>query len=96
MTVFLSKNKFCVSSFFRNAQEALPTDLYRPASVPYRKTLLLVGGECFSACQPHSASDEILEYEPDSESWITREEKMTTGRYTFGAALVEDIIVNCV
>ena len=64
-------------------------------SVPYGDTLLLVGGRCLSACNPDVNSRGILEYDPDSETWLKREEDMAIGRSVFGAVLVDDSIVDC-
>ena len=49
-----------------------------------------------SACEPDVYSRDILEYDPDSETWLKREEEMAMGRQLFGAVLVEDSIVDCV
>ena len=83
-------------SFSRYANSDLPTDLYGMGSVPYGDTFLLVGGSCMSACDPNLNSRDILEYEPDSETWLKREEEMAMGRLLFDAVLVEDSIVDCV
>ena len=83
-------------SFSRYANSDLPTDLHGMGSVPYGDTLLLVGGRCVSSCDPDLFSRNILEYEPDSETWLKREEETAMGRYWFGAVLVEDSIVDCV
>ena len=77
----------------RYAPTPLPYDLYAPASVPFRNTLLLVGGYSFrEGTHPHT----ILEFDAETETWVTREETLEVGREFGGAALVKDDVVDCV
>ena len=39
--------------------------------------------------------DDILEYNPDKEDWITRSEKIAVPRKKFGTVLVDDTIIKC-
>ena len=61
------------------------------ASVPFEDTFLLVGGS-----SSEGLSNKILEYAADSESWITREERLPRHESSMAVALVEDKIVDCV
>ena len=77
----------------RYANSPLPTDLNGMASVPYGNTFLLVGGECMDQCDPAVIKDEILHFDPDTETWLIREEKMTLEKKRFGVLMVEDRII---
>ena len=79
---------------FRYAKSNLPYSLRYPASVPFGHSLLLVGG--LSADLGDVYTDTVLEFDVASEGWITRKEKLKTGKILFGAALVEDSIADCV
>ena len=61
------------------------------ASVPYGDSFLLVGG-----LDSDGYTNKILEYAPDSESWITREETIPRNQTSMAVALVEDRIVDCI
>ena len=66
------------------------------ASVPYGHTFLIVGGECVDVCDTATQySDEILQYDPETEGWLLRDEKMAVGKKRFGAVLAEDRVVDC-
>ena len=78
----------------RYATSQLPTDLKNTAPVPFGDSFLIAGGQC-NQCSPVSYSKDILKYEPDTETWTMRPEKMATGRSWFGAVLVGHDIVVC-
>ena len=81
--------------YCRIADTGLPTDLFGMASVPYGDSFLIVGGRCSVQCDPDANSKEIQQYDPDTETWIKRDEKMKSGTQYFAAVLVEDPIVVC-
>ena len=81
--------------YFRYAASQLPTDLWSMASVPYWDSFLVLGGKCTNQCEPDVNSKDILQYDPDTETWTKRSEQMATGRYWFGAVLVGSDIVEC-
>ena len=58
-----------------------------PASVKFGHTFLLVDG---------IGNQDILEYLPDEEMFVKRQEVLETGRYAAGAVLVQDEVVDCV
>ena len=70
----------------------LPQSVSLGVSVQFRDSFLILGGRNKNS---HRELDTIYEFEPDSESWIERDEKMKIARYTFTAFLVPDSYANC-
>ncbi len=61
--------------------------LWFPSSVQYGDTFALVGGE---------ASDQILVFDPDQESWITVDDTLSGAKYHAAAFLVDqDLFPDC-
>ena len=63
------------------------------SSVQLEHTLLLVGGQLDDG---GTLSDAILQYNHETEGWVTRTEKLGTGRVFAGATMVPDSVVDCV
>ena len=61
--------------------------------VTFENTLFFIGGSQGSAIS--DTTDEILQFEPDTETWIQREERMTTMRSSFFATLVNRSDSDC-
>ena len=80
----------------RYATSTLPTDLYGQASVTYGDSFLIVGGRCRELCDPHVTTQDILEWLPEEETFVRRDERLEPGRYVHAAVMVEDNIVDCV
>ena len=82
----------------------LSTDLWRPASnslpdvldsgtvVQLENTFIVVGGQKGS---DREYQDTLLQFEPDSETWVVREERMRLARSSSYAALVGEDKVEC-
>ena len=69
----------------------LPSAWYVAASVPFGDTFLVVGGDKFSG----SSSNNIYEFDPAGNSWITRQEKLSLARYDHTAFFVPDEVAQC-
>ena len=67
----------------------LPNAAIHAASVPYKNTFLVVGGN------DGGFLDTIYEFHPETEVWITRSETLMTARHAHTAFLVPDSAVNC-
>ena len=80
---------------FRYADSPLPSDLHGQASVAFGDSFLLAGGECVAKCRAAKYLEEILEWLPEEETFVTRDERLETGRNFFGAVMVDDTIVDC-
>ena len=68
----------------------LPQPLQDAVSVPFGDTFLIVGGH-----DNDVGSNNIYEYDNNMDSWITRPEKLTIGRYYPCALLVPDEVARC-
>ena len=67
----------------------LPRKCAYGVSVPFEDTFLVVGG--YSSV----SLDQILQFDQETETWITRTEKLATGRHYFAAFMVPDNAVKC-
>ena len=67
-------------------------DIHGAASLQLGETFLLVGG---ASVLPSTYLATILEYQPDSELWRVRPERLNTARGDAGVVLVEDWVVDC-
>ena len=72
----------------------LPHKWREGASVQYKNTFLAMGGRWHDGSAYHN-SDFIYEYDTDTDSWITRTERLATERCHLAAFLVPDSIANC-
>ena len=64
-----------------------PFQAYLSTSVPFTgKTFLVVGG---------SGSDNIVEFEPDTETWVIRPEKLKSSKQEVAAFMVPDDYATC-
>ena len=79
----------------RYGKSNLPTDLYGVSTLEYGDTFLLIGGVCNSACFPYVYSDEILKFDPETETWPALGKKLPVGRANHGAVLVGEDVVDC-
>ena len=86
----------CLHQLFRFANTQLQHEIFYPASVPFRNTFLIVGGRCNTQCDPDIYHSEILEYNPDDETWTVRPETLDKERSHLAALLVEDSVLNCI
>ena len=59
-------------------------------TVPFGDTFLIVGGDNYD-----TASDQILQFDPDTESWIVREERLEQGRSAHFAMWVNKADYEC-
>ena len=66
----------------------LPTDGRAANGVQFEDTFLIVGGERYNT--------NVLEFEPATETWKIREEKLPIGRQHHSAFLVPGSYLNCV
>lgn len=57
-----------------------------PSHVQFGNTFLVVGG---------TDSDAIYEFEPDSETWITRTERLSSEKKGFTTMMVSENVVEC-
>ena len=82
---------FHVLSLPRFASSNLPYDITTPGSVPFGRTFLLVGGKTGTSVYQGT----ILEFEAETENWITRSEQLGTPRGFLGVTLVEESVIDC-
>ena len=75
------------------AEAVLPTRLCFGNVVPFGDTFLIVGGDTQMGNERYT--EEILQFDPDSESWIVRDERMTIGRYLHFTVWVDASDYNC-
>ena len=74
----------------------LPYDAQDAVTVSYGDTLLVMGGDCYINCDVNGQRlSTILEYEPETEGWTLREERLPRGLEAFGAVFVSSDTVNC-
>ena len=82
--------------YSRYGTTTLPNPFRSMASVPFGNSFLLIGGRSGDSYDNYIFRQDILEFEPKSETWTIRANKLATGRTMMGATLVRDNIVNCV
>ena len=70
---------------------SLPQEMEMMASVQYEDTFLLVGGETTYS----KYLDTIYQYDQTSETWILREERLSTPGRSIGAVLAGPPAVEC-
>ena len=63
--------------------------------VPYGSTFLIVGGRNGAGAGSEFYSNDILQFDPDEESWIVREERLARRRYSHYAAIVSGEDYEC-
>ena len=68
-------------------------DLEGAVSVPYEDTFLVVSGRDYGHTPEHRR--EIYKFDPRTESWITLQQKLSTGRKEFAAFLIPDDLIDC-
>ena len=73
---------------WRLSSHSLPYPIAGAAVVPFGDTFLIVGGAPDGSLETSHAS--ILEFEPDSETWIEREETLALARRDMFAVMIED------
>ena len=73
---------------WRMSEQSLPDQLTYGAVVQLDDTFLIVGGK--TAQNPALSSDRILQFEPDSETWIERGERLALPRDSHMAVLVDE------
>ena len=71
-------------------------DLYGQASFEFGDSFLIVGGRRSELSDPHENTQDILEWLPEEETFVKRDERLKTSRYLHAAVMVEDDIVDCV
>ena len=71
---------------------ALPYGLGHGASVPYNDSFLIVGGFNYNG---NYATDEILFYNPERDSWDSMQQSLDDSRTDMPAFLVPDEFANC-
>ena len=81
------------TGLWRMGETALPTRLCLGIVVPYEDSFLIVGGDQQLGTERYT--DEILQFIPDTESWLLRDERLSIGRYEHYAALVDGSDFNC-
>ena len=69
----------------------LPAKKAMAKSVPFGKTFLMLGG-LFNG----RTKTDILEFDPITEAWITRQEKLQYSRMYFTAFFVPEMTVECI
>ena len=74
-----------LTRLWRTAEASLPFGRYHSSVVQYGNTFLVVGGNIY----PDSAAntDEILQFNPDEETWTVREERLSPARGSAMAVL---------
>ena len=72
---------------------SLPSDLRLGQVIPFGNTFLIFGGR--QGSDSTYSTDEILEFQPDTETWIVREERMSTPRSGFYAVYVNKSGYDC-
>ena len=72
-----------------------PFDVRLGTVVPYGNTFLILGGRSGGATSPDYATTSIIEFEPDSETWVVRQEHMTEQRSGHYAAFVDREHFDC-
>ena len=80
-----------LSTLIWRSGPALPSIRESSASVPYENSFLMVGGFMSGGI----LFEDILQYDADAESWITRPEKLDFGRDRAVAMMVPDEMVEC-
>ena len=76
---------------WREALNPLPFDLWLSSVVPFGDTFLAVGGLRADG----QRDDRILEYQPDDESWIVREERLSEPKSEMSVLFISEDKVSC-
>ena len=81
------------TGLWRLAGANLPHYLRLGQVIPFGNTFLIAGG--YNGRYPLNTEDQILEFHPDVESWIIREERMSISREGHYAALLNNESFQC-
>ena len=76
---------------WREALNPLPFDLWLSSVVPFGDTFLAVGGLRADG----QRDDRILEYQPDDESWMVREERLSEPKSEMSVLFISEDKVSC-
>ena len=76
---------------WRMSAHSLPHDLVFGQVVEFGDTFLVVCGKRFN-----DEKDEILQFNPDDETWTIRTEKLSEGKIGFYAIMVDESFYDCV
>ena len=74
---------------WRMSENPLPHPLMFGSTVPFGDTFLIVGGSVDVYETGLPPSDEVLQFNPNEETWTVREERLGCGRYGHFAAFVD-------
>ncbi len=73
-------------------KQSLPNDIYFGASVPFRNSLLMVGGESNDLGK---VLDTIYFYDQNNEEWQLLDQRLSVKRRNLAAFMVPDSFANC-